>query len=305
MDKVKILVVDDEAPICNMVLRFLSMNNYTADSANNGKEALELIQKNDYHLVLTDLKMPEMDGITLMKVTKGVKPDTLFIVMSGYGTLDSAIESMKLGAVNFIKKPISIIELIATIKKAEDMIMNKNYPTQMLSFIYKVEKYIELSAKELNENLEVIVSYLVSEMRVFDQSKTSIDNATMALYEALTNAIEHGSLQLDKRITRESAMEALDKLFKEKLDKFQKPQFASKKIKINIFYTDKKIEFIITDEGNGFNYKDVLSKIDDSVYNEPLNKGLFLIKHVSDELFFNNKGNEVHIVFHMNKEEKK
>jgi YesN/AraC family two-component response regulator len=82
MEKIRILVVDDEPTICNMVLRFLSMNNYEGDSANNGKEALKLLESKQYHIVLTDIKMPEMDGIALMRTAKSNQPELVFVIMS-------------------------------------------------------------------------------------------------------------------------------------------------------------------------------------------------------------------------------
>ncbi|OHD54534.1 MAG: hypothetical protein A2Y33_05050 [Spirochaetes bacterium GWF1_51_8] len=303
MEKLRVLIVDDEPPICSMVQRFLVMNNYESDFANNGKEAMAKIQSGDYHIVLTDIKMPEMDGLTLMKVAKGLKPDLIFVVMSGYGTLESAIECMKMGALNFIKKPISIVELIATIKKAEDIVFNRNVPIKMKSFLKTIDKEIEITTKALNENLEMIVNYLTGELKELGYKKLSVDNITMALYEALSNAIEHGNLRLKKEISRENKVDVLEMFLKEKMDKLKIDEFAKMKIGIRYIYNPSKIEFIVSDEGPGFNYQDFLKQLDQNIYSESLNKGIFLIKHVVDEMKFNEKGNQLHMIIYTEKED--
>jgi YesN/AraC family two-component response regulator len=304
MDKLKVLIVDDEPPICNMVQRFLGMNNYQGDSASNGKEALSKIQNDHYDIVLTDIKMPEMDGLTLMKLAKSIKPELIFVIMSGYGTLDSAIECMKMGALNFIKKPISIVELIATIKKAEELIITRNVPVKMKPYLIHIDKELEISTKDLNNNLEMIVNYLVSEIKELGCAKLSVDNITMGLYEALSNAIEHGNLNLKKEISRENKIDVLDSFIKEKMEKLKLPEFANKKVKIKYLFSSDKFEFSIKDEGKGFNYREFLKGIDQNIYNDSLNKGLFLIKNVVHEVEFNDKGNEIKIIYYHDQEEK-
>ncbi|OHD53299.1 MAG: hypothetical protein A2014_06370 [Spirochaetes bacterium GWF1_49_6] len=304
MDKLKVLIVDDEPPICNMVQRFLGMNNYESDSACNGKEALNKIQNGKYDIVLTDIKMPEMDGLTLMKLAKSVKPEIIFVIMSGYGTLDSAIECMKMGALNFIKKPISIVELIATIKKAEELIITRSVPVKMKPYLVHIDKELVISTRDLNSNLEMIVNYLVSELKELGSAKLSVDNMTMGLYEALSNAIEHGNLSLKKEISRENKVDVLDSFIKEKMEKLKLPQFANRKVSIKYLYSPEKFEFHIKDEGDGFDYKEFLKVIDQNIYNDSLNKGLFLIKNVVHEVGFNEKGNEIKLIFYHDKEDK-
>jgi response regulator RpfG family c-di-GMP phosphodiesterase len=300
MDKIKILVVDDEEHICKMVLRFLSMNNYRGDSAKNGKKALDMLAKNKYDIVLTDIKMPEMDGISLMKVAKDTYPDLIFIIMSAYGTLESAIESMKMGAINFIKKPISIVELISTIKKAEDFIFSKSVHLKVKDYIIDINKSVSLTTKELHQNLDMMVNYLTTELRDFGAPKASVDNLTLALYEALTNAIEHGNLKLDKSITRDHTIEIFDNFLKDKLKKLEDPALAGKLVLISFRFSKNEMEFTITDEGNGFDYKRFISDVESNIYTDKLNKGLFLIKHVVNKLEFNEKGNQIKMTIKVN-----
>lgn len=293
MEKIKILVVDDEPTICNMVLRFLSMNNYEGDSANNGKDALKLLESKKYHIVLTDIKMPEMDGIALMRAAKSNQPELVFVIMSGYGTLESAIDTMKMGALNFIKKPISIVELVTTIKKAEDIIVHRNMPYRMKPFIKDISKNIVMTSKQINDNLDMVVNFLVSEIDHFGIEKSLVDNLTLAVYEALNNAVEHGNLELAKDFDRDSNMEAFESFLKMKVKKLEQPEYANKKVTIGFSYSDDIVQFSFTDEGKGFDYKTFLNSMQERIYADKINRGLFLIKNVVDEMSFNPTGNQI------------
>jgi PAS domain S-box-containing protein len=102
----RILVVDDEIEVITPLCDLLSEIGYEANGFVSGKEALEVLKKQESDLLLTDLMMPEMDGITLMKAAKGIDPAIICIVITGQGTVQTAVEAMKIGAFDYIKKPV-------------------------------------------------------------------------------------------------------------------------------------------------------------------------------------------------------
>ena len=125
----KILVVDDEGPLREMLQRGLSqIGEYSVETAQNGQEAIEKIEKDIFDLVLTDLKMPEMDGLELLKMIKGTRPEIMVILMTAYGSVESAVEAMKVGANDYITKPIDFNELLIHVSKAqkEDLLIKEN-----------------------------------------------------------------------------------------------------------------------------------------------------------------------------------
>jgi DNA-binding NtrC family response regulator len=125
----KILVVDDEAPIRDMIKKGLSqMGGYNVEVAKNGLEAIEKIEKDVFDLVLTDLKMPEMDGLELLKTIKGIRPEVMVILMTAYGSIETAVEAMRLGANDYITKPVDLNELLIHISKAqkESLLLREN-----------------------------------------------------------------------------------------------------------------------------------------------------------------------------------
>lgn len=114
----QILVVDDEVSICEILTSFLKKNGYSVFYALNGEQAITIIKQHDIDLVLTDIKMPGMTGVDLLKLIKGYNAFLPVIMTTGFPTLDSAIEALKLGAFDYLTKPFHLEEIIEKITRA-------------------------------------------------------------------------------------------------------------------------------------------------------------------------------------------
>ena len=114
----RILIVDDEASLREFLEIFLKKEGYNIQTAKNGKEALERIQKRHFDMVISDLKMPEMSGIELLKAAQLEKRDLLFIMITAFATTETAVEAMKLGAYDYISKPFKLDEIRLIVKQA-------------------------------------------------------------------------------------------------------------------------------------------------------------------------------------------
>lgn len=119
--KNKILVVDDEAHICDIFYRILTKGGYKVSTAANGKKALEITKKKKPDLVLLDLKLPDLDGIKVLRQIKEIRKDIMVIVITAYGTVKTAREAMKLGAYDYISKPFNLTKVENLIKKTLEM----------------------------------------------------------------------------------------------------------------------------------------------------------------------------------------
>ncbi|MBT8292986.1 MAG: sigma-54 dependent transcriptional regulator [Eudoraea sp.] len=118
----KILVIEDEAAIRRVLVKILSEENetYEVDEAEDGSNGLEMIKKTDYDLALCDIKMPKMDGVEVLQAAKKVRPEIPFIMISGHGDLDTAVNTMRLGAFDYISKPPDLNRLLTTVRNALD-----------------------------------------------------------------------------------------------------------------------------------------------------------------------------------------
>ena len=113
-----VLVVDDEPELRRALGKLLSRNGYHVLDAGDGEEALRKLRSDEVHLVLTDLVMPNMGGLDLLKAGKVLSPGTEFVVITGHGTIEAAVDAMKLGAYDFVEKPFSSAVTLKTVRKA-------------------------------------------------------------------------------------------------------------------------------------------------------------------------------------------
>lgn len=116
----KILVIDDERSIRNTIKEILEFEKHTVDVAENGMVGIELAQKTAYDIILSDIKMPEMDGIEVLARLKELSAEIPVIMISGHGNIETAVECIKKGAFDFIEKPIDLNRLLVTIRNAQD-----------------------------------------------------------------------------------------------------------------------------------------------------------------------------------------
>ncbi|HKK01259.1 MAG TPA: response regulator, partial [Desulfuromonadales bacterium] len=113
MESNRILVVDDNAAIRDGVRRALCGCGFYVETFGSGALAIERMAENPFDLVITDLKMPGMDGIEVLRQIKSQQPDVPIVMITGYSTVDTAVESMKSGAVDYISKPFTPEEIVA------------------------------------------------------------------------------------------------------------------------------------------------------------------------------------------------
>ena len=118
----KILIIEDEAAIRRVLVKILSEENstYQVEEAEDGLVGIEKIKKDDYDLVLCDIKMPKMDGVEVLEAVKKIKPETPMVMISGHGDLDTAVNTMRLGAFDYISKPPDLNRLLNTVRIALD-----------------------------------------------------------------------------------------------------------------------------------------------------------------------------------------
>ena len=116
----KILIIEDEAAIRRVLSKIISeeSDSYQVEGAEDGLLGIEMIKNNDYDLVLCDIKMPKMDGVEVLEKAKKIKPEIPFVMISGHGDIDTAVNTMRLGAFDYISKPPDLNRLLNTVRNA-------------------------------------------------------------------------------------------------------------------------------------------------------------------------------------------
>ncbi len=163
----KILVIEDEAAIRRVLVKILSEENdqYEVEEAEDGNKGLDMIKKNDYDLALCDIKMPKMDGVEVLEAARKIKPETPFIMISGHGDLDTAVNTMRLGAFDYISKPPDLNRLLTTVRNALD---RKELVTENRMLKKKVSKNYEMigDSPEISKIKEMIEKVAPTDARV-------------------------------------------------------------------------------------------------------------------------------------------
>ena len=164
----KILIIEDEAAIRRVLVKILSEENsaYQVTQAEDGLEGIEKIRDEDFDLVLCDIKMPKMDGVEVLQAAKKIKPETPMVMISGHGDLDTAVQTMRLGAFDYISKPPDLNRLLNTVRIA---LNSKELVVENKRFKKKVSKNYQMigQSNAISEIKDMIEKVAPTEARVF------------------------------------------------------------------------------------------------------------------------------------------
>jgi DNA-binding NtrC family response regulator len=154
----RILIVDDNRGLREILEEYLRGEGDVVEGADNGKEALEKHKEHLYDLIITDLNMPEMAGIELIKTIKGENEITEFVIITGYASMDSAVEAIKIGAFDYIVKPFRMEELKVVVKNVRDKVRLKKLNTQLLetlkSFYDEIGRYRQKPQNNIDNTID-------------------------------------------------------------------------------------------------------------------------------------------------------
>ncbi|MCB0474047.1 MAG: sigma-54-dependent Fis family transcriptional regulator [Flavobacteriaceae bacterium] len=163
----KILIIEDESAIRRVLKKIITEENnaYEVDEAEDGLEGIEMIRNNDYDLVLCDIKMPKMDGVEVLEKTQQLKPEVPILMISGHGDLDTAVQTMRMGAFDYISKPPDLNRLLNAVRNALE---KKSLVVENKNLKKKVSKQYEMvgESKSIHLIKEMIEKVAATDARV-------------------------------------------------------------------------------------------------------------------------------------------
>ena len=186
MSNPRILVVDDEMIVCESCKRILEEEGYEVDIALSGQEAFEKMKANPFDIVITDLKMPGIDGMEVLKTFRREYSDSIVIMITGFSTVETAVEAMKLGAFDYIPKPFTPDEVTIVVKKAlekKSLMLENIYLRQELQEKYGFHNIVGKS-KKMQEIYRIIakVAMTDSTVLIYGQSGTGKELIARAIH---------------------------------------------------------------------------------------------------------------------------
>ena len=144
-EKIKLLIVDDEVKFLDSIARRLELRDFNVTKATNGQQAVEAARNDKFDLALVDLKMPGMDGRQVLQIIKGEHKFLEAIILTGHGSLESAVDCMKIGAFGYLPKPYELDDLVVKLQEAYQARLQKK-------FEYDIEKRDEIMKSATGES---------------------------------------------------------------------------------------------------------------------------------------------------------
>jgi CheY-like chemotaxis protein/anti-sigma regulatory factor (Ser/Thr protein kinase) len=286
------MVVDDTRTDRVMARRLLErMPDLQVLEAEDGMEALALLETRPVAFVVTDLKMPEMDGLGLVRELREHYPDVPVVLMTAYGSEDIAAEALAAGAVSYIPKSRLADLLPRTIESITTAVEHARFERAAFdclreaSVVFHLENDPEavcLLRAYLQDRVEAIVGCDSNDrMRV-----------GMALEEALLNAVFHGNLEVSSDLRKGG-----DEDFYELAEQRRSEQpYSDRYVEVEVSFSPEQATFRVRDQGPGFDYTALPDPTDPSQLADESGRGVRLIQTFMDEVQWNEAGNEIYMV---------
>ena len=287
MSRYKILIADDQELMRTVLVRFIQRAGYDVIAAQNGEEAVELYKLEHPALVISDIKMPKMNGLTLLKEIKRIDPRALIILITGFGSEAILLEALRGGAINFFKKPFKVEEVIEVVHHAVRYRDTVQYTEFAGSGLYSEEKRFVISPAAVN-----VIALLNQICLNFNQvfSEPEIINLKIGLEEMINNAIEHGCLG----ITYEEKNEAIASGTFSGLIARKRESVNDRFVHITSSLATDGAVITIRDDGEGFDWRNLPRPTKESIL-QFNGRGIFLTKIFFDSVEYNDAGNQVTI----------
>lgn len=286
-----VLVVDDSTVERLRAGALLERRGIQVVQAANGREALEALTQSPPDLVVTDLQMPEMDGLELVERVRTTYPALPVVLMTAHGSEDIAVQALRRGASSYVPKRFLARDLADTAENLLGLVRAAREQQRVLECLVQTESRFVLHSD--SALITPLVGYLqanLERMKLCD-AQTRL-RVTVALREALVNAIEHGNLELKSEL-KETSHQSFHLLLEQRR---QLSPYRDRKVHVQARESLEEVVYIIRDEGPGFDPNNLPDPLDPANLERCSGRGILLIRTFMDEVYFNDTGNEITLV---------
>ncbi|MCK4532242.1 response regulator [bacterium] len=249
MNKANILIVDDEYEIRDLCSKLLRQKSYYVESAKNGEEGLTMLANNFFDLVLLDLKMPGLNGIEVLKQIKKNNIKTDSIILTGYATIETAVEAMRLGSFDYISKPFNLSQLNTTVEQC----INKRLADTSIPFLKKIPSFADTDYN-LKTSINSIITDTNSLLNEWDKQEPSpqqifkkININSKNLLRMINNLLDLSRIAMHKTALSWEKIQL--KNIVEEIISYADPLLKEKNILVKT-YIDSNLPFIISDKSH-------------------------------------------------------
>ncbi len=285
----RILVVDDSAMDRRLVTSMLNRHEgWSVEVSDNGVQALEVMNNEVPNLVLTDMQMPEMNGLELVRTIKQDFPSVPVILMTAQGSEALAVRALQQGADSYVPKSMLADELIETVERVLAISSERTIQRTLMRRMDRMQCMFTLSNDP--KVLTSLVAYLqniIHDTQLFGEAERL--RVGVALEEALLNAAYHGNLEVSSAL-RETDHSAYYALARERAGK---APYSKRTITVEVDISPSGVRYAIEDEGPGFDPSSLPDPTDPANLERPCGRGLLLMRTFMDKIEYNDRGNRV------------
>ena len=287
----RILVAEDSSTQAQLIRSVLEKAGYEVLPAGDGRAALGVIERTVPDLVLTDLQMPEMNGLDLVREIRSKYSFLPVILMTAHGSEDIAVEALRAGAASYVPKSSLAQNLVSTIRAVLDVAKLGRHNGELLECLaYADSGFALANSPPLIPALVRHLLELTALMKLCDE--TGLIRLGLALEQALVNALYHGNLELESTPGDGDGTEWNERA----QSRSQQPPYRDRRIHVTVNLSRAEAVYVIRDEGAGFDLSQVPDPMDPANMESTSGRGLLLIRTFMDEVRYNTKGNEITIV---------
>jgi CheY-like chemotaxis protein len=287
-----VLIVDDAAVDRRRAEKLLAKeSDLTVLTAPNGRQALELLKESQPDLIITDMQMPEMDGLQLVEEVRLKHPGIPVILMTAHGSEELAVQALQRGAASYVPKRNLARDLPGTVADVLDVSKSNRGQQRLLECLVGTESHFVLeNDASLIPSLIGHLENNLTRMRLCDEN--GLIRVAVALREALVNAIHHGNLEIGSHV-REGDEKAYCALVEERR---QQEPYADRRVHVFAKESNREAVYVIRDEGPGFDPRTLPDPTDPANLEKVSGRGLLLIRTFMDEVNHNKTGNEITMI---------
>lgn len=285
-----VLVVDDSPVDRRLVGKILAKrSDLQVTFAEDGRQALDALAASLPDIVLTDVQMPELDGLSLVAEVRDRYPLVPTVIMTAHGSEDMALMALRRGAVSYVPKRHLARDLLETI---DSILAAASFDRQQRRL---QEYWLQTEFRFRMESDASAIPWLVAHVQQYlrqrpESDETEVIRVGVALHEALTNAVFHGNLELDSQLRHNDSGE----YYELALARQRREPYCNRRVHVVIRESPHEGRYVVRDEGPGFDHRRMMPDPTDPAHLQlPSGRGLFLIRTFMHEVQHNEKGNEI------------
>ncbi|MEC9069840.1 MAG: response regulator [SAR324 cluster bacterium] len=286
-----LLIADDTAEVLNFLQDFFVKAGHSVFCARDGEEALKILQNEEIDGIFCALTMPKLGGLELLKEVQSANSRRPLVILCPPNDSENALNALQLGACDYLLKAINPLELQRTLDRVVSLQEGFHFSAYAMDHLLQETRTLEIGNDFTGLNR--IIAFMTQDLPSYGIiNQEQLFRMNMLLKEAIENAIFHGNLELRSEMRRENP----ELFYKTAAQKRDIDPYKDRKLILQYDISRNSAKYVVRDEGKGFVHADLLDPADPDNLLRIEGRGLIMIMNFMDEVFWNDRGNEVTMV---------